>query len=82
MLTEIKSMVEFEEFEMKQDGIGLLGLIREVMCGVEKHLQNTWALVQASKSLYTFWQTVTMPSKSQTVTMSWPKQSKMLKKRT
>ena len=36
MLTEIKSTVGFEEFEMKQDGIGLLGLIREVMCGVEK----------------------------------------------
>ena len=35
MLSKIKSTVEFEEFEMKQDGIGLLGLIREVICGVE-----------------------------------------------
>ena len=62
MHTEIKSTDEFKEFEMKQDGIGLLGLIREVMCWVEKHLQNTWALVQASKSLHMFWQSTTMPN--------------------
>ena len=48
---------------MKQDGIGLLGLIRAVMCGVEKHLQNTWALVQATKNLYTFWQAPTVQNK-------------------
>ena len=47
---------------MKQDGIGLLGLIREVMRGVKKHLQNTWALSQTSKSLHTFWQQPTMPN--------------------
>ena len=32
------------------------------MCGVEKYLQNTWALVQASKSLHTFWQHPTTPN--------------------
>ena len=32
------------------------------MCGVEKHLQNTWALVQATKNLYTFWQAPTVPN--------------------
>ena len=54
-ITEFKSTAKFEDFETKQDGIGLLGLIREVMHGVEKHLQNTWALVQANKALQTFW---------------------------
>ena len=62
MITELKSTDEFEGFETKQDGIGLLGLIREVMCGVEKHLQSTWALVQANKALYTFWQATNMPN--------------------
>jgi hypothetical protein len=62
MVTELKSTDEFEDYETNQDGIGLLGLIREVMCGVEKHLQSTWALVQANKALYTFWQQSNMPN--------------------
>ena len=62
MITELKSMEKFKDFETKQDGIGLLGLIRGSMCGVKKHLHNTWALVQACKALHTFWQGPTMPN--------------------
>ena len=46
---------------MKQD-VGLLGLIREIICSVEKHLQHTCALVQEDKALHTFWQGVIMPN--------------------
>ena len=51
MTTELKSTDEFKDSETKQDDIGLLGLIQEIMCGVKKHLQGTWALVQADKAL-------------------------------
>ena len=47
---------------MKQDGIGLLRLIWEVMCDVEKQLQDTWVLVQADKAIYTFYQKPDMPN--------------------
>ena len=53
MIIELKSTGKFRDFETKQDGIRLLELIQEVMCGVEKYLQNTWALVQAGKALHT-----------------------------
>ena len=33
IITELKSTAESEIFETKQDGIGLLGLIQEVMRG-------------------------------------------------
>ena len=47
---------------MKQDDIGLLRLIREVMCGVEKHPQDTCALVIADNALHTFWKKPDMPN--------------------
>ena len=56
MITELKSTEKIEDLEMKQDCIGILGLIWEVMCAIEKHLQDTWLLVQADKALHTFWQ--------------------------
>ena len=55
-------MDKFEGFETKQDGIRLLGLIREIMYSVKKHLKNTWALVQAEKVLQMFWQKPDMPN--------------------
>ena len=35
MIAELKSTDKFEDFEKKQDGIGLLGFIRKVMCEVK-----------------------------------------------
>ena len=60
MITELKSTDEFENFETKQDGIGLLALNREVMRWVKRHVQNTRTLVQANKALHTFWQVPTV----------------------
>ena len=59
---ELKSLDNFEDFGTKQDGIGLPMLIWEIMCGVEKHLQDTWALVQGDKALHTFWKGTAMPN--------------------
>ena len=38
MITELKSTDKFKGFETNQDGIGLLGLIRVIVCSVKKHL--------------------------------------------
>ena len=62
LFTEIKSSDEFKDLESKQDGTGLLGLIQMGMCSVEKHLQDTWALVSVNKALHTFYQRGDIPN--------------------
>ena len=41
---------------LAQHGIHLLLIIREIMCGVEEHLQHIWGMVQVDKLLYTAFQ--------------------------
>ena len=56
LTTNVEGSSSFKEIEAKQNGIGLLGLIQEVMCGVEQHLQMTWVTVKVNRSLFTLWQ--------------------------
>ena len=60
--TKIKSLDKFDGLEAKQNGIRLLRLIQEVVGGVEKHIQDTWALVIADKALHAFYQWPYMPN--------------------
>ena len=62
MLTEVKSLVKLEDLKAKQDGIGLLRLIREVICSVEKHPQDTRVLVIVDKALHTFYERPDVPN--------------------
>ena len=56
ILVKVQRSSEYNQTGTNQDGIKLLGLIREVMCGVKKHIQETAALVKATKNIYMFWQ--------------------------
>jgi hypothetical protein len=56
MRTKLKETKGYDDAYKIQDGVKLLELIRGIMCGVEDHLQNTWAMMKSDKRLYTFFQ--------------------------
>ena len=41
---------------LKLGEVNLLAIIREIMCGMEEHLQHTLIMVQADKCLFTAYQ--------------------------
>ena len=56
MKNRVRGTKGFGEVDSAQHGVNLLAIIREIMCGVEEHLQHTWGMVQVDKLLYTAFQ--------------------------
>ena len=56
MITNIEGSKGFKAAQETLDGIGLLALIRAIMCGVEQHVHPTMAIMLAYKNLFCQWQ--------------------------
>ena len=56
MKTQVKGSSRFKIIKAEHDDIKLLGIILEIMFGVQQHLQNTWDMVKSDKCIYNLWQ--------------------------
>ena len=52
LMTKIKATKGWKSTDAAQDGIALLGIIKQFMGGVEQHIQPTMALAMSYKKLY------------------------------
>ena len=56
MLTNIEGRKVFKAAQETLDGIGILALIRRIMCSVEHHVHLTMAIMLAYKNIFCLWQ--------------------------
>ena len=56
MITKIEGSKGFKDAQETLDRIGLLVLIREIMCGMEQHVHPTTTIMLAYKNLFCLWQ--------------------------
>ena len=52
--TKLKFTKGYDKPHNAQCGIKLMGLIKSFVCGVEEHLQGTWATMNSGKHVYKF----------------------------
>ena len=53
MKTQVEGSSGIKIIKAGQDGIKILGITRDIMFGVQHHLNNTWDVVNTDKCLYT-----------------------------
>ena len=61
LINKLKGTSGYKEVTASQDGIKIFGMIKGIVCGVEEHLQETWAMVKSDKTLHIVWKN---PNKS------------------
>ena len=59
MRSKLEVTTGHEQVEADQDGITLLAMIKNIVCGVEESLQNTMSIVIVNKTLHMFWKNPT-----------------------